>query len=316
MDIIDKNHLNFEVPILLIAFNRPETTRLVFSEIRKRKPSRLYVAADGPRRQRKHETSKTQEVREIMTNIDWDCKLIKLFHDENLGCKNAVSKAISWFFEHEEEGIILEDDCLPHPDFFIYCEQMLDYHRDNKSIMAITGDNFQDGQIRGSGSYYFSKYIHVWGWASWRQAWQDYDKEMSFWPAWKKSQHIKRLMLNSVEKKHWSRVFDTAYENRIDTWDYQWLASIWFNNGLTVTPNVNLVSNIGFGVDATHTHDEENPSSEIKTQSIGKIIHPDLVKVDTAADEYVFLNALGGKNLFLKARVVRKINSLFRDFFV
>jgi len=305
----------FKTPILLVAFNRPDVTKKIFNEIKKVKPLRLYLALDGARKGHPEDIIKIKNVLEIINQIDWDCDLKELIQDKNLGCKNAVSSAISWFFKHEEEGIILEDDCLPHPDFFNFCERMLDHHRNNVSIMAITGDNFQDGQIRGSGSYYFSKYNHVWGWATWRRAWKYYDISMSFWPVWKNSDDFNLLLSNNLEKKYWSAIFDKVFDNGIDTWDYQWTASVWFNNGLTVTPNVNLVSNIGFGLDATHTTDSTSPSSGKQTQSMTQIIHPDEVEVDITADDYVFMNALGGKNLHLKVRVIRKIKSSFRRIF-
>ena len=302
-------------PILLLAFNRPEITQQVFDEIKKIKPLKLYIAIDGPRETIPDDILKIQIVRNIITSIDWNCELYELIQDKNLGCKNAVSSAISWFFEHEEQGIILEDDCLPHPDFFSYCEKMLEYYKMNESVMAITGDNFQDGQVRGSGSYYFSKYNHVWGWATWSRAWKHYDKEIKFWPKWKKSGHLNQFFPTKIEKKYWSVIFDRVFVNGIDTWDYQWTACVWFNNGITVTPNVNLVSNIGFGSDATHTTDSTSPYSGKQTQSMTQIIHPDEVKVDIAADDYAFMNALGGKNLYLKARIIRKIKSYFSKIF-
>jgi hypothetical protein len=302
-------------PILLLAFNRPEVTQQVFDEIKKIKPLKLYIAIDGPREAVPDDILKIQIVRNIITNIDWNCELYELIQDKNLGCKNAVSSAISWFFEHEEQGIILEDDCLPHPDFFSYCETMLDYYKMNEGVMAITGDNFQDGQVRGSGSYYFSKYNHVWGWATWRRAWKHYDKEIKFWPKWEKSQHLNNLFSTKIEKKYWSAIFDKVFLNGIDTWDYQWTACIWLNDGITVTPNVNLVSNIGFGSDATHTTNSADLGAGVKTQPMSQIIHPESVMVDIEADKHVFMNVLGGKNLYLKAKVIRKfklyINKIF-----
>jgi len=302
----------FNTPILFLAFNRPEVTQQVFDEIKKIKPSKLYISLDGPREGVSDDIPKIQKVRNIISNIDWDCSVYRLIQDKNLGCKNAVSSAISWFFEHEEQGIILEDDCLPHPDFFRYCETMLDYYKTDKSVMAITGDNFQDGKIRGSGSYYFSKYNHVWGWATWRSAWNHYDKEIKFWPKWKKSQHLNQLFSTKIEKKYWSIIFDKVFANGIDTWDYQWTACIWFNNGITVTPNVNLVSNIGFGADATHTTNAADLGSGKKTLPMTRIVHPESIKVDMAADDHVFMNVLGGKNLFLKAKLISKIKFYYR----
>lgn len=152
--------------VLFLVFNRPETTKTVFEAIRKAKPKRLYIAADGPRKHREGENEKVSSVRQIVTYVDWPCDVKTLFRDENLGCKSAVSGAITWFFNHEEEGIILEDDCLPHPDFFPFCESLLKRYANDERIWVITGNNFQNGIQRGEASYYFSRYNHVWGWAS------------------------------------------------------------------------------------------------------------------------------------------------------
>ena len=156
-----------QTPVLFLIFNRPDTTEKVFDAIRAAKPLRLYVASDGPRANQSGEDQIVNKVREISTSVDWSCEVKTLFQKENLGCKKAVSKGITWFFEQEKQGIILEDDCLPHPDFFVFCENLLEHYADNKHVWAITGDNFQNGQKRGEGSYYFSRYNHVWGWASW-----------------------------------------------------------------------------------------------------------------------------------------------------
>lgn len=277
-----------QIAVLFLVFNRPDTTAHVFEAIRKAKPPRLYVAADGPRASRAGEAEKVAKVREIATAVDWPCEVKTLFREENLGCKYAVSGGITWFFENEEQGIILEDDCLPHPDFFTFCETLLDCYATDDRVWVITGDNFQNGVRRGEGSYYFSRYNHVWGWASWRRAWQKADMDIRFWPEWKTSPTWKDFWPDSTARKYWEKIFDRMYRAEIDTWDYPWTASVWYHGGLTATPNVNLVSNIGFGADSTHTHYAYSPLAGMATCAIGQLHHPKIIEQDAAADRYVF----------------------------
>lgn len=283
--------------MLFLVFNRPETTKRVFDAIRKAKPPRLYVAADGPRRNREGEAERASQVREIATAVDWHCEVKTLFRNENLGCKKAVSGGIDWFFENEERGIILEDDCLPHPDFFAFCETLLNLYETDERVWVVTGDNFQDGQHRGEASYYFSRYNHVWGWASWRRAWTKRDMEIKFWPEWGKSQAWNDWLPDQVERTYWTKIFNQMHRNEIDTWDYPWTASVWFHRGLTATPNVNLVSNIGFGPDATHTLAAGSAMSLMATTDLKEITNPKAICQDLDADRYVFNESFGGKYL-------------------
>lgn len=177
-------------PVLFLIFNRPDTTRKVFAEIRRAKPARLYIAADGPRKERTTDIALCEQTRDIINEIDWPCQSYTLYRKENLGCKLAVSSAINWFFEREESGIILEDDCLPHPTFFKFCEIMLERYKDDTRVMHIGGSNFQEGMIRGDGDYYYSKWTPVWGWASWRRAWKNYDVNMVKWIEFKKNNYV------------------------------------------------------------------------------------------------------------------------------
>lgn len=282
-------------PVLFLVFNRPDTTTQVFEAIRKVSPSRLYVAADGPRFNRLNEAECVTLVRKIVTSIDWTCKVRTLFREHNLGCKIAVSEAISWFFEHEEAGIILEDDCLPHSDFFYFCEKLLPFYKDNNQIFVITGNNFQNGNRRGDGSYYFSKYNHCWGWATWRRAWRHYQGGILFWPEWKQSEGWRAICPDQVERRYWEKIFDKVYANGIDSWAYPWTASVWRYGGLTVTPNVNLVSNIGFGQDATHTVDSGALQANLPTEALPKVVHPNSMVQDQVADRYVFDHNFGGR---------------------
>ena len=289
-----KNSL--KTAVLFLLFNRPDTTRHVFEKISQIKPQRLYVASDGPREGIDGEIEKITKAREIATKVDWPCEVKTLFRDNNLGCKIGVSTAITWFFEHEEQGIILEDDCVPHLDFFAFCENLLEHHAKDERVSIISGNNFQNGKWRGDTSYYFSKYNHIWGWASWRRAWKYYQGDIKFWPEWSNSKAWLNYMPDKVERKDWKKIFDQVYAGQIDSWAYPWTASIWYKNGLTATPNVNLVSNIGFGKDATHTFSENDKSANAPVQEIGEIIHPFEIKINIEADRYNFDNFFDGAN--------------------
>ena len=243
----------------------------------------------------------------ILDMIDWDCEVKTLFRENNLGCKVAVSSAIDWFFEQVEEGIILEDDCLPDQSFFGYCEELLEKYRDDERIMMISGDNFQDGIKRGDGSYYFSKSIHIWGWATWKRAWKKYDANIKTFPLFKKQNRISSIVDGKTNQLAWLANFEAVFEKRLDTWDYQWTYAIWANGGLGILPNINLISNIGFRIDATHTRSEDNKYANMKTDRSEKIIHPTFVIQDKVADDYFFK-----KNMTLISLIKNKISQLIK----
>lgn len=276
-----------KAPVLFLVFNRPDTTRQVFEAIRKAKPPRLYVAADGPRQGRVGEAEKVAEVREIAAQVDWKCELNTLFREKNLGCKYAVSGAITWFFEHEEEGIILEDDCLPDPSFFTYCNELLAHYRNDPRVMCISGDNFISGVWQPTTSYYFSHYVHIWGWATWKRAWQHYDVEMEDWKKTKrKTDFLKKCLPHAPQSiGSWKLLFDKVSSGGIDTWDYQWVYACWKQQALSCMPNVNLISNIGFGEGATHTLSPESKLSKIPLDKISfPLNHPQKITATETAD--------------------------------
>ena len=240
--------------VLMLVFNRPDVTEQVFQAVRNARPPRLYVAADGPRPGRPQDEETTARVREVFKQVDWPCEVHTRFLTENLGCRNAVSSAIDWFFSKEEQGIVLEDDVLPSPAFFSYCDTMLERYKHDERVFSVVGNNLVEPWYQHPESYFFSKVFFVWGWASWRRAWQHYDVNMAAWPN-------TRLQVNALpytpnQKLHhayWDLVFDLAFKNQISTWDHQWTFAHWENNAVCVTPANNLVRNIGFGADATHT---------------------------------------------------------------
>lgn len=238
-------------PVLFLVFNRPDTTARVLQAIREAAPPRLYIAADGPRPNRGGEAERCVEVRRIVSNIDWPCEVRTLFRDQNLGCKMAVSGAIDWFFEHEEEGIILEDDVLPDATFFPFCDELLERYRNDERIMAISGNNPLSGYTQFEADYFFSSLVHVWGWATWRRAWAQYDVSMKDWPSWQAK--LSDFGQGLLFRKYWKMLFDATYAGQFNTWDYQWIFTIWKHNGLSATASKNLTGNLGFGEGATHT---------------------------------------------------------------
>jgi hypothetical protein len=277
----------FKTPILFLIFNRPDTTQSVFEEIRKQKPKHLYIAADGARKHVVGEPERCTAVRDlVINNIDWECEVKTLFRNENLGCGLAVSEAITWFFDHVEQGIILEDDCLPHSSFFPYCEQMLEKYKDNENVFTINGSNLQGETSLSDASYSFSYYAYVWGWASWRRAWKLYDFELKNLQEFKTKNLIKKIDIRTTFQKYWIPIFEQVKNKKIDTWDYQWIFSIWNHQGMNIMPNVNLISNIGFGVEATHTI-SSSKFQNLVSKDIGFISHPKNIEVNEKLDRYI-----------------------------
>jgi len=285
--------------ILFLIFNRPDTTKQVFEAIREYRPKQLFIAADGARNEK--ELKLCNETRDIVKNIDWDCKVETLFREENLGCRNAVSSAIDWFFENVENGIILEDDCLPNQSFFRFCEDMLDKYKSNEQIMHITGTNKQLDKTIGDGDYYFSKMVHVWGWATWKRAWLKNNKVINHID----KNCIKDTFHDKKNIKYWIKILKLVKQNYINSWAYIWVYYIWLNNGLAIIPNKNLIENIGYDEDATHTkkidkkmliNQEKQKNKKI---NFNEIKHPKLIERAYKADLF--------EQNFYKASLVEKI---------
>jgi hypothetical protein len=283
--------------ILLLIFNRPDTTALVFEAIRQARPARLYVAADGPR-EALGEEQRCEHARRIATDVDWPCEVKSLFRDRNLGCRVGVSTAIDWFFEYEEEGIILEDDCVPSQSFFRYCAELLDRYRHDERIMCISGDNFQLGRSVTPYSYYFSRYNHCWGWASWRRAWRLYDLSVSSWADYRQLRALDSWGDGDPTfKSYWTEIFDRCARGEIDTWDYQWTFACWAQHGLTCLPVRNLVTNIGFGhAEATHTTVVSGSGGFVPGEELEfPLRHPSLVARHVEADHFAHIHHSGVK---------------------
>jgi hypothetical protein len=294
---IKTDNSQFTTPILFLIFNRPDTTKKVFGQIRAIKPKYLFISADGPRENIKYERNNCEAARKIVSEIDWNCELKTNFLDVNQGCKIGVSSGINWFFNQVSEGIVLEDDCFPDLSFFSFCQILLEHYRDNEKIMHIGGINFQDGKIRGTGSYYFSKLNHIWGWASWKRAWNKYDVNISLYPKLIKEDRFSDLFPNPEVRRYWQKNFDLIYAKKKDTWDVQWQFAMTINDGLAIYPNVNLISNIGFDTGATHTVDTFHPLANIRAGHIEVISHPAAIDPDARADMYTFRKYLSPNRL-------------------
>lgn len=295
-----------DTPVVFLIFNRPELTQQVFRVIKQVRPSRLLVVADGPRFP--EEARQCRAARAIVDGVNWDCEVSTNFSDCNLGCKARVSSGLDWAFSLVEEAIVLEDDCLPHPDFFPFCREMLHAYRDDERIMMISGCNFLNGRKGISESYFFSRYFAVWGWASWRRAWRKYDIGMRQWELLKARRQLDAFYGQDYMRAHVTAMFDAARRNEIDTWDIQWFYTCLFNNGLSVVPAANLVSNIG--VVGTHsTSRGRNQSLPTASLDIAALRHPDprLLFPDHRYDDLFFALNFKPKTRGVAGAIARRI---------
>ena len=275
-----------KTPVCFIIFNRPDVTQRVFEKIREAKPPKLLVIADGARANKIGEQEKCLAARAIIHQVDWKCEVLTNYSDVNLGCRKRIYTGLDWVFSQVEEAIILEDDCLPDPSFFRFCEELLEEYRHNTKIMLVSGQNLQFGQKRRNYSYYFSRYNHCWGWATWKRAWQYYDDTMELWPLVKNENWLFDILQDEQAFRYWSATFQGMYEG-FDTWDYPWLFACYINQGLSVLPNINLVSNIGFGKEGTHATDTNSILANIPVEEMQfPLKHPPFIVRDTQADNF------------------------------
>ncbi|UFH55970.1 nucleotide-diphospho-sugar transferase [Spirosoma sp. KNUC1025] len=298
--------MRYDIPILLIMFNRPEMALQVFSRIRLARPKTLYLTVDGPRLDRATDEKDVLACQSIERYVDWPCTVKTLYRTENLGCKRAVSSAITWFFEQVEMGIILEDDCLPDLTFFDYCQVLLNKYALDPKIMHVGGANIYENHKWGSDSYFFSTIPHIWGWATWRRAWLVYDVTMKDYPLFKRSKYIKEIVTGLPSLSYWLKIFDETYLGNIDTWDYQWVFAIWKNEGISIIPNQNLITNIGFGELATHTLSESGFANlPTVPMEIKDIKHPLEVSLNKEAINFAFTKFFSSTSWWGKFKSIR-----------
>lgn len=311
-----------QAPIVFFIFNRPECTQKSFAVLRSLRPQNLFIIADGPRISHPQDESNCAMARDVVKVIDWPCNVFRDYSPTNLGLKRRISSGLDWVFDQVDRAIVIEDDCIPHPDFFRFCNNLLERYEFDERISFITGNNFQYGRVYGDASYYFSMHPHCWGWATWRRTWRLYDENLSFLSEWLGSTSWFETLPDPVERRYWKKIFENVQNGQINSWDYPLTACIWRSGGLTATPNVNLVSNIGFGDNATNTTIESVPYANLLVRELNEIIHPDFVCRDKLADRFVFDEHFGGRYkrfpralLHVPFRVIRKIYSLTASIF-
>lgn len=277
------------VAVAFFVFNRPNLTRQVFAAIASARPPMLLVVADGPRVDHPDDAELVAQTRAVIDEVDWPCDVRTCYSSANLGCRIRISSGLDWVFSQVGEAIILEDDCLPDSTFFPFAEALLDRYRGEERIQMIAGTNVLAPRRFSAESYYFSRCYTIWGWATWARAWSHYDLQMSQWPARRNSGWLEELLGGDIEAGIAREIFDATHGGRVPTWDFQWLFSSWLAGGLSVTPEVNLVSNLGYGELATHERTGDHPLAARPTEPIEfPLRHPTEIAVQEDADRAVW----------------------------
>jgi hypothetical protein len=273
------------VPVVFIVFNRPDCTVRSLAAIRAARPAKLYVVADGPRPDRPGEAALCADVRALVERgVDWPCELVRDCAPTNLGCARRVSSGLNAVFARETEAIILEDDCVADPSFFRFCAELLERYRLQPEIWHIGGANFQASARPGTA--YFSRYNHVWGWATWKRAWSQFDWDMNDWKSRRETGWLREQLGDLWAARYWRENFDAVLAGRVDSWAYRWTYTLWRHGGLAVLPGVNLVQNVGFGVDATHAQNAHHRLMR-PAAPLGFPVHcPKRIAPDARADCY------------------------------
>lgn len=300
--------MGYSVPVLFLIFNRPTFTEMVFEAIAEIKPKYLYIAADGPRPDKPDDIGLCAQTRSVIERINWDCEVKTLLRDKNLGCKPAVSEAISWFFENVSEGVILEDDCLPDKSFFPFCAELLEKYRLNDKVMSISGSNLlPEGWKKDVQSYHWG-HGGIWGWATWKRAWDLYDIEMKNWSEPKTKRKIKIKLGTSDWYNTYYGLFESSFNKTLNTWDIQWFYSILINDGMAINPCVNLVKNIGYG-NGTHTHSLDDDIANVSLNAMTfPLRHPKKMRLDARYLKQVYIRL----NKKYKVSIIRRALNLLK----
>jgi hypothetical protein len=304
----------FKTPVVLVLFNRPHTTEKVFQSIRRAKPSQLFLVADGPRPDRPDDIEKCRATRAVVAQVDWDCQVFQNYSDINLGCGKRLPTGLDWVFDQVEEAIILEDDCVPHPTFFRFCDELLEHYRDDQRVASISGQNVQFGQLSMPNSYYFSRYNHCWGWATWKRAWRYFDPAIKIWSQVQTEHLLYDILQDTRMVRYWSHLLQGVYDGTITTvWDYQWTLACWLQNSLGILSSTNLISNVGDGIDSTHFKSQQiDPHLHLPTVGVDfPLRHPPLMVRHTKADRFTH-ETLFDPPLF--NRVQKKMNKVLSVF--
>jgi hypothetical protein len=283
-------------PVAFIVFNRPETTKQVFDEIAKARPPTLLVVADGPRHDHPDEDERCAAVRKIIEGVDWDCDVRINYADTNMGCKRRVASGLDWVFSQVDEAIILEDDCVPDPSFFFFCEELLARYRDDQRVMMIVGTNYMGDRTGYPYSYFFSRYFPIWGWATWKRAWQGYDVEIKAWRRDVGPTQLADLVPNRIALRYIEYGLDMTQRDALDTWDFQWIFRCVFEHGLAIVPKSNLVTNIG--TVGAHASGRSRTQFQATFPVSNELRHPGFVFPDREYDHFIF------------GKIIRKHNQL------
>lgn len=309
--------MQFDTPILFLTYNRISTSQKVFEAIREVRPSRLYFASNSANSEDPIEISKINEVRNLINKIDWNCQVQTLYQEKHLPVKVSIITSINWFFKNEEQGIILEDDCLPSIAFFKFAGELLVKYKYDMRVWHIGGVcTLSSENFSNEDSYYFSKFNHIWGWATWKSRWDHYDSTMPSYHRFIKDQCINNIFDSDKLCKMWIKYFDDAYNNKINTWDYQWYFTTWINNGLSIIPSKNLVSNIGFGNAATHTTDVTSKLANMKVDNFFQIKkHPEIILANYKYDKINALNLFEHEGYPRILRLLKRIQSRLKHYY-
>jgi hypothetical protein len=308
----------FKVPVLFQFYNRLDTSIKVFEEIRKQKPLYVYLVQDGLKSGDAEGNNEYARVREVILGmIDWDCNLKTLFRDQNLGPGAGTADGIKWFFRNEEYGIFLEHDCLPHPDFFEYCSVLLELYKTDTRVKIISGSNYQLYKKFGRYSYYFGVTGQLWGWAGWRRSFENYISDISEIDHELFRQNTSSTFKSDGVREYWTNTYNWILNGIVDTWDYQLMYTIWREKGVIIFPNVNLISNIGFGDRSLHCKDMNSIMACSKTANILPLKHPWIVKRSVESDIHYYDHYLSQESIvkinFIK-RLKRKIKIILPSF--
>lgn len=303
------------IPVVLIIFNRPALTAQTLSRIAQAKPKTLFVIADGPRLDHPQDQEKCTFSRAAIEKINWDCEIIRIYSESNMGCRPRIVSGLNFVFEQCEWAIIVEDDCILEPSFFRYSEELLKLYQDQRKVMSICAISPPDAQyLFGSASYAFSRYFHPWGWATWRRAWQLFDANISRWGELRgQNWLLKKMGNNKRAASDWKSTFDRVYYGiELQSWDYQFFFACLLYGGLIAHPRTNLISNIGFGPDATHTKKPDHPNAAWATSPlIFPLQHPTKVQASLQLDELF----RGRTDPSLQVRVRRRLRRIWQNLY-
>lgn len=303
--------MQYDIPILVTIFKRPDLTQMVFDQIRKVKPKQLFISADGARLHKAGEAEQVEAARKIFEAVNWDCEVKTLYREQNLGCRMAMSGGIDWFFEHVEKGIILEEDCVPDLSFFPFVKEMLNKYEDHNEIMSISGLNLIDSQFEEQeDAYLFTKFVFYWGWATWKRAWNKMDVHMQRFPEFVENNYIDRLLQDKSAQKYLLQKFHETHTKQNDSWAYAWFYNCVLHHGLSIVPKYNLIQNVGFGEEATHTNFAEKSFQTSSKALTFPLVHPKKIQAapKKVADQFFYA---GHKSRFLLI-----VNRVFPKWFV